>query len=160
MNVAGELEIKVAGERWTPVPTLTGCGPQDLCYVVRVDDDGAATLIFGDGTTGRRLPIGAQVEATYRRGGGETGNAGTGRSGDPSVALLDAWAHIGDLLSQYQDRIASEGYLETDTERRSIADAAELRQLIRGRHGEFRLCVCLRPVIGGGDHFIEPHPGH
>jgi len=159
MNVAGELEIKVAGERWTPVPTLAGCGPQDPCYVVRVDDHGAAALIFGDGTTGRRPPIDAQVEATYRRGGGESGNTESGRSGDPSMALLDAWAQIADLLSQYQDRIASEGYLETDAERRSIADAVELRQLIRGRHGEFRVCVCLRPVRRGGDHFIEPHPG-
>lgn len=159
MNVPGKLEIKVAGERWTPVPTLAGCGPQDPCYVVRVDDDGAATLVFGDGTTGRRPPIGAQVEATYRRSGGETGNAGTGRSDDPSMALLDAWAQIADLLSRYQDRIASEGYLETDTERRSIAGVGELRQLIRGRHGGFRVCICLRPVRRRGDHFIKQQLG-
>jgi hypothetical protein len=75
------------------------------------------------------------------------------------VALLDVWAQIGDLLSPDQDRIASEGYLETDTERRSISDAAELRQVIRGRHRDFRLCVCLQPVSGRGHHFIERHPG-
>jgi hypothetical protein len=150
MHVPGKLEIKMAGERWSPVPTLVGCGPQDPCYVVRVDDDGAATLVFGDGTTGRRPPTGAQVEVAYRRGGGETGNIG-----DPSMALLDAWAQVADLLSQYQERIASEGYLETDTERHSIAGVGELRQLIRGRHGGFRVCVCLRPVNRGEDHVID-----
>ena len=159
MDIPERLEIRVAGERWAPVPTLARCGPQEPCYVVRVGDDGAATLVFGDGRTGRRPPIGARVEARYRRGGGETGNAATGRSGDPSEALLDAWAQIDDLLSQYQERIASEGYLETDTERRSIADAVELRQLIRGRHGDFRVCICLRPVSRKGDHFIRQHRG-
>jgi hypothetical protein len=155
MNVQAKLEVKVAGERWTPVPTLAGCGPRDPCYVIRVDDDGAATLVFGDGTTGRRPPTGAQVEATYRRSGSETRNARTGPSRDPSMALLDAWAQIADLLSLYQNRIASEGYLETDTERRSIAALGELRQMIRGRHGGFRVCVCLTPVNRGGDHVIE-----
>jgi hypothetical protein len=127
--------------------------------VVRVDDDGAATLIFGDGTTGRRPPIGARVEATYRRGGGDPGNVAAGGSRDPSVALLDVWAQIGDLLNHYQDRIASEGYLETDTGRRLLADAAELRQVIRGGHRDFRLCVCLQPVSRGGHHVIGRHPG-
>jgi hypothetical protein len=46
--------------------------------------------------------------------------------GDPSVALLDAWAVIGDVLSFYQERIANEGYLRTATERRSVLEQARL----------------------------------
>jgi len=45
---------------------------------------------------------------------------------DPSIALLDAWASVGDVLSFYQERIANEGYLRTATERRSILELARL----------------------------------
>ena len=45
---------------------------------------------------------------------------------DPSIALLDAWAVLGDVLTFYQERIANEGYLRTDTERRSVLELAGL----------------------------------
>src|ERR1700754_2930011 len=32
---------------------------------------------------------------------------------DPALALLDAWACVGDVLTFYQERIADEGYLPT-----------------------------------------------
>ena len=38
---------------------------------------------------------------------------------DASLAFLDAWACIGDVLTFYQERIANEGYLRTATERSS-----------------------------------------
>src|SRR6201999_4320812 len=43
---------------------------------------------------------------------------------DPTIALLDAWAVVGDVLSFYQERIANEGYLRTATERRSVLELA------------------------------------
>ncbi|HTG33542.1 MAG TPA: putative baseplate assembly protein [Thermoanaerobaculia bacterium] len=45
---------------------------------------------------------------------------------DPSLALLDAWALVGDVLTFYQERIANEGYLRTATERRSVLELARL----------------------------------
>jgi predicted phage baseplate assembly protein len=45
---------------------------------------------------------------------------------DPSIALLDAWATLADVLTFYQERIANEGYLHTATERRSILELARL----------------------------------
>lgn len=45
---------------------------------------------------------------------------------DPSIALLDAWAMVGDVLTFYQERIANEGYLRTAIERRSIIELARL----------------------------------
>ena len=45
---------------------------------------------------------------------------------DPAIALLDAWASVGDVLTFYQERIANEGYLRTATERRSILELARL----------------------------------
>ena len=46
--------------------------------------------------------------------------------GDFSIALLDGWATIADVLSFYQERIANEGYLRTATERRSVLELARL----------------------------------
>lgn len=45
---------------------------------------------------------------------------------DPSIALLDAWATVADVLTFYQERLVNEGYLRTATERRSILDLARL----------------------------------
>lgn len=45
---------------------------------------------------------------------------------DFSIALLDGWASLGDVLSFYQERIANEGYLRTATERRSVLELANL----------------------------------
>jgi hypothetical protein len=45
---------------------------------------------------------------------------------DPSIALLDAWATVADVLTFYQERIANEGFLLTASERRSILELARL----------------------------------
>jgi predicted phage baseplate assembly protein len=50
----------------------------------------------------------------------------TREKGDPSMALLDAWATVGDVLTFYQERIANEGYLRTATERRTVLELARL----------------------------------
>lgn len=50
----------------------------------------------------------------------------TRERGDPSIALLDAWAVAADILSFYNERIANEAYLRTATERRSVLELARL----------------------------------
>ena len=45
---------------------------------------------------------------------------------DAAIALLDAWATVGDVLTFYQERVANEGYLRTATERRSVVELARL----------------------------------
>lgn len=45
---------------------------------------------------------------------------------DPSIALLDAWATVADVLAFYQERIANEGYLRTATGRLSVLELARL----------------------------------
>jgi len=45
---------------------------------------------------------------------------------DHSLALLDAWATVADVLTFYQERIANEGYLRTAIERRSLIELARL----------------------------------
>lgn len=50
----------------------------------------------------------------------------TREAGDPSIALLDGWATVADVLSFYQERIANEGFLRTATERRSVLELGRL----------------------------------
>jgi Baseplate J-like protein len=45
---------------------------------------------------------------------------------DPSIAVLDAWATVADVLTFYNERIINENYLRTATERRSILELARL----------------------------------
>jgi hypothetical protein len=45
---------------------------------------------------------------------------------DPTIALLDAWAIVGDVLTFYQERIINEGFLRTATEQRSVEEIAKL----------------------------------
>jgi len=50
----------------------------------------------------------------------------TREPGDPSIAVLDCWAVLGDILTFYQERIANEGFLGTSTERRSLHELASM----------------------------------
>lgn len=61
-------------------------------------------------------------------GAGRPGLAGlrTRQPDDLSIALLDGWATIADVLTFYTERIAQEGYLRTATERRSLVELAAL----------------------------------
>jgi len=43
---------------------------------------------------------------------------------DLSIALLDGWATVADVLTFYQERIANESYLRTATERLSVLELA------------------------------------
>ncbi len=45
---------------------------------------------------------------------------------DPAIAVLDAWAVVGDILTFYQERIANEAFLRTALERRSILELGRL----------------------------------
>lgn len=55
-------------------------GPESRDYYVQLDENGKASVVFGDGVYGRRPPVGpANVRAGYSVGGGAVGNvlAGT-----------------------------------------------------------------------------------
>lgn len=45
-------------------------------------------------------------------------------TGDPAIALLDAWAVVADVVAFYSERIATEGFLRTATQRRSVRELA------------------------------------
>jgi predicted phage baseplate assembly protein len=66
---------------------------------------------------------------------------------DFSIALLDAWAVIADVLTFYQERIANEGYLATATEAFSVFELGRL------------VGYAPRPALGAGCYLaysLEP----
>lgn len=74
------LEVRVNAIRWHETPTLYNAGANDRSYVLRVGEDGAGTLQFGDGRHGARLPTGQEnLRAIYRKGIGATGNLKAGQ---------------------------------------------------------------------------------
>lgn len=71
------LTVRVAGVAWTGVDSLYGADAGARVYTVRVDNDANASVMFGDGRSGARLPTGQEnVTATYRSGTGVAGDVG------------------------------------------------------------------------------------
>lgn len=64
------IELTVDGRIWTEVRTLFGRRPQETVFETFNDAEGHTHVRTGDGLTGRRLPTGAAVRATYRVGSG------------------------------------------------------------------------------------------
>jgi hypothetical protein len=75
---------------------------------------------------------------------------------DPSIAMLDAWAEIADVLTFYQERIANECFLHTATERRSVLELARAigYELKPGVAARTYLAFTLEDVPGAPGHAI------
>jgi hypothetical protein len=76
-GIASTLQVFVNDIRWQEVASLYGHGPREQVYAVRRDDDGRATVLFGDGlAAGARLPTGRDnVREVLRTGIGVGGLA-------------------------------------------------------------------------------------
>ena len=65
-----------SGKVWLPQRDLLSSDAFASEFVAEVDDDGRATLRFGDGQYGEAPTIGVELTATYRVGNGARGNVG------------------------------------------------------------------------------------
>jgi hypothetical protein len=72
---------------------------------------------------------------------------------DFTIALLDAWSMVADVLTFYQERIANESYLRTATERSSIINLARLigYELRPGVAASTYLALTLESALGAPD---------
>jgi hypothetical protein len=107
-----------------------GCTPAPLDDAVE-NPPGLAALAYRAGTHGtilRRMLAQLPRQLVDDAAGGHRPLARlTARtSDDPAIALLDAWATVGDVLCFYTERLANEGFLRTATERRSVLELARL----------------------------------
>lgn len=117
-----------------------GCcsGTQALTPLTEVNPPGLTSLTYraGDYSTFFETML-ARLSSTYIDVPDPSGSGAVNRvyplrqlttreTDDPSIALLNAWAVVADVLTFYQERIANEGYLPTAVERRSMLELARL----------------------------------
>jgi len=85
---------------------------------------GLAAIAYRIGTHGQfKASMLARLSESDSR---KLGALTTREDDDFTIALLDSWALVSDVITFYQERIANESYLRTATERGSIINLARL----------------------------------
>ena len=120
------LALQVDGVPWQETHDLLNRLPDDLVFRLEIDDQGDATVVFGDGVFGQRPSETSTVTATYRVGGGAIGNIGT-----DSLTFVPAQSPIPWLISVTNPLPAIGGRdLESSDHARQVAPATFHRPLI------------------------------
>lgn len=90
--------------------TLAFSRNPDRDYAISTDENEVTTILFGDGQYGEIPPVGANILATYRVGGGAIGNVGAGQittvGNSPQLQILGA---------NVTNRVAASGGAERET---------------------------------------------
>jgi hypothetical protein len=75
-EIQRDIILKVGEEvkPWNMQETLAFSRDQQPDYIIEVDENDQATVVFGDGDFGAIPPKGALIKASYRVGGGKLGN--------------------------------------------------------------------------------------
>jgi len=68
------ISITVDGDIWAEVGSLTYADANDKAFSVQYDENGVATIQFGDGDSGLVPTTGSVISIAYRTGGGIAGN--------------------------------------------------------------------------------------
>jgi hypothetical protein len=63
---------------WTKVENFLESMPNSRHYITEITEDGETRIVFGDGKSGMRLPVNAELFGDYRFGGGTRGNLAIG----------------------------------------------------------------------------------
>jgi hypothetical protein len=110
------LDLRVENVLWNEAPSLYALAPSDKVYTVRIDDDGRASVIFGDGASGARLPSGVEnVTAVYRSGIGLDGEV------DPGALTLLKTKPLG--IREVSNPLPAEGAAAPETRDKARVNA-------------------------------------
>jgi len=72
--ISNLADVVVNNEAWSQVTSLAGAAATDMVYAVKTFTTGETLIQFGDNVFGTQIPTEANIEVTYRVGGGEAGN--------------------------------------------------------------------------------------
>jgi hypothetical protein len=95
---------------WQSHRTLLNSNPNATDFVVEVDDDGRASLRFGDAAHGLRPKTGTQFTAIYRIGNGSAGNVG----GGSIVHIVASQADLA-AIDSVRNPLPAAGGIEAET---------------------------------------------
>lgn len=124
--IDGSETVTVDGEAWTRVRNFLQSSPQDKHYMLTLGDNDRATVLFGDGVTGRLPPLGqGNVSIDYRFNAEEIGNVGA----DTIVVDKTGLSYVNGLHNPRQAGgwAEAEGASAESLERAKLAGPATLR---------------------------------
>lgn len=76
------IAVTVNGRTWNRAFNLRNARPDDAVYVLNRKD---GSITFGDGTHGRKPPVGATISVSYRDGAGSAGSIAKRIDGQSSL---------------------------------------------------------------------------
>jgi len=114
------LVTRLAGvtDPWHLQDTLAFSGGAARHFVLEIDENDQATVVFGDGVFGAAPPLGAEVRVTYRAGGGQVGNVPAGAIG----TIVDAPA-LARLGAKVTNPVAATGGADRESIAHAVAHA-------------------------------------
>lgn len=124
--ISGTMVPTVDDEEWTVVDNFLSSAPTDKHCTVEIGANDRATLIFGDGVTGKIPPVGVgNIGAEYRYGGNADGNVGA------NTIVVDK-AGLKYVNKVWNPRAAAgwsvaQGATEASLEQAKVAGPASLR---------------------------------
>jgi len=134
---------------WKPQRDLLGSAPDATEFVVEIENDGVASLRFGDDEYGQLPEPGTAFEATYRVGNGSAGNIGAETlahivSNDPAItAVRNPLPAAGGIDPEAMADIRRDAPQAFRTQKRAVTEAdyartAELDTSIQRAAATFR----------------------
>lgn len=138
--IESSVSISVNGITYNQVPYIIDYVGSDPVFVVNTDADGITYVSFGDNVSGRIPPSGAEIYASYRVGGGASGNVSantltyivTNSNAGLSVNNQSAAVAGADEESTDSIRINAPASLKALNRAVSLADYASLALQVTG----------------------------
>ena len=138
--------IDLAGDRggdpsdWEPALDLLSVDGNETRFVAEIEDDGIATLRFGDNLHGRRPESGTTFQAVYRVGNGRSGNVGREAIahillGDPAIdKVRNPLPAAGGIDPESMEDVRQRAPSAFRTQQRAVTedDYAEVAQRLPG----------------------------
>lgn len=138
--IESSVSISVNGITYNQVPYIIDYAGSDPVFVINTDADGITYVSFGDNVSGRIPPSGAEIYASYRVGGGASGNVSantltyivTNSNAGLSVNNQSAAVAGADEESTDSIRINAPASLKALNRAVSLADYASLALQVTG----------------------------
>lgn len=106
---------------WKLLDSLAFSGEGESDFVVEIDEEDRATVMFGDGDFGAIPPAGAEIRATYRIGGGRVGNVPKG-----AVTILADAPRLSLAAAQVTNPDPATGGAERESIEHAVRHAPEV----------------------------------
>ncbi len=156
--------LGAASATWHPQRDLLGSASDAAEFVVEIENDGIASLRFGDDEYGQRPETGTAFAATYRVGNGSAGNVGAETlahivSNDPGIiAVRNPMPAAGGIEPEPMTDIRRDAPEAFRTQKRAVTEAdyartAELNASIQRAAATFRWTGSWHTVFITVDRF-------